>query len=252
MSRVIVIGDVHGCLEELEELLALLRPEPTDRVIGAGDLVDRGEDPVGVVRLFRARGFECVLGNHEEKHVRWAAYEERRRKTGERNPMEPFDEKRMKEHMRLSHVDRMFLASLPLFIRFRDGNRDWIVTHAGVPADKPIEQQKSKTLVRTRYVDAVTGAFAAKSDPNEIPTGAVEWQQRWRGPESIVHGHIVHWEPFCAEPVPGALCVGVDTGCCFGGKLTAAIFNGSGGRPGFVSVNAKRTYADYRHVPKEE
>src|SRR4051812_12415265 len=71
MGRTVVIGDLHGCYDEAVELLRALSVTPTDRVIFAGDLVDRGPKPRECVEL--AMQHECILGNHEEKHLsqRW-------------------------------------------------------------------------------------------------------------------------------------------------------------------------------------
>jgi hypothetical protein len=121
LERTVVIGDVHGCLEELKELLAEIAayddgrglPKGRDRLIFVGDLVDRGPDPVGVVHFVQDLGAACVLGNHEEKHVRWAKHEARKAETGEPNPMRPFDDRRLAEHNALSEADRRWLAALP-------------------------------------------------------------------------------------------------------------------------------------------
>jgi bis(5'-nucleosyl)-tetraphosphatase (symmetrical) len=246
MARVIVIGDIHGCIDELHELCELVEVDfGEDRVISVGDLVDRGPDPAAVVRFFREWMLEAVLGNHEEKHVRWAQYEKRFRETGQKNPMRPFDDQRLAEHNRLTLLDHKYLAELPPLVRFNDGGRAWIVTHAGLPTDVPVEKLKVKTMIRTRRVDALTGAYASKDNPYDIPDGSVPWQNKWRGPESVVHGHIVYDEPHRVEPVPGVICLGIDTGCCFGGKLTAAVFTGRG-EPELAQMPARRPYADYR------
>lgn len=71
MSRQIVIGDVHGCVEELKSLLRDLSPSRTDRVLFLGDLMDKGPDGPACVRLVRESGYAMILGNHEEKHVRY-------------------------------------------------------------------------------------------------------------------------------------------------------------------------------------
>ena len=75
-TRTIIIGDVHGCLDELDELLALIRPAAGDHIHFLGDLVDRGPDSLGVVRRVRALfsefpGSVCIAGNHEDKALRY-------------------------------------------------------------------------------------------------------------------------------------------------------------------------------------
>jgi predicted phosphodiesterase len=65
MPRTIAIGDVHGCADELEELLEALNLKPGDRVIQLGDLVNRGPDSRRVIQLARTYKIEAILGNHE-------------------------------------------------------------------------------------------------------------------------------------------------------------------------------------------
>jgi bis(5'-nucleosyl)-tetraphosphatase (symmetrical) len=247
--RTIVIGDVHGCLAELKQLLSVVEHTPDDRVICAGDIVDRGPYPVQTVRFVRAAGFGMVLGNHEEKHVRWARHEQRRLANPKyRNPMRPFEGRRMAEHDALTDDERHWLAELPPFLRFEHEGRPWLITHGGVPSDMPVEKQEPKRLIRCRHVDEVTGAYASKDDPFEVPAGSVYWTRRWRGPESVVYGHIVHqdfmvrWD----RPEEGVHCIGIDTGCCFGGSLTAAVFVPGDGLPRIQSVPAKEPYAVHR------
>jgi predicted phosphodiesterase len=251
-SRTIVVGDIHGCLEEFKLLLkAVVFRQKTDRLICAGDLVDRGPDSAGVVRYVRERGIEAVLGNHDEKHVRFAKHEARRAKDPSyKNPMK-FDERRKDEHDQLTDEDRDFLASLPVYLRFMHDGRPWIVTHAGIPSDAPVEEQDYRKLVRCRYTDKDTGAYASTGDPNEVPGTSCYWVDTWRGPESVVYGHIVHdgMTPLVISPpsFPSVVTMGIDTGCCFGGSLTAAVFE-AGKEPNLVSVSALRAYAQKRNM----
>ena len=74
-ERLIAIGDVHGCYEELGELWGLIKPTIRDCVVFLGDLVDRGpysNKVVGFVQFYqdRIKYVYSVLGNHDEKHVR--------------------------------------------------------------------------------------------------------------------------------------------------------------------------------------
>src|SRR5271157_51566 len=70
--RTVLIGDIHGCLDEFEELLRTISySKNSDRVILLGDLIDRGPDSVGVVRKAREMDLECVMGNHDYKFLKW-------------------------------------------------------------------------------------------------------------------------------------------------------------------------------------
>lgn len=71
MKSHIVIGDIHGCFDELQELLAKVAATSSDVIVSVGDLVDRGPEPGRVVEFFRTTPNTVVLmGNHERKHVR--------------------------------------------------------------------------------------------------------------------------------------------------------------------------------------
>src|SRR5689334_20245458 len=65
-SRTIVIGDIHGCISELHDLLGLAELKRQDRVIAVGDLITKGESSAEVLELFiKDRRFSSVLGNHD-------------------------------------------------------------------------------------------------------------------------------------------------------------------------------------------
>lgn len=73
MSRCIVIGDIHGCCDELLELLDTISPNRDDQIIALGDLVDRGPATEQVLEFFRDRPLaRSIMGNHERKHLRSA------------------------------------------------------------------------------------------------------------------------------------------------------------------------------------
>lgn len=228
MSRIIVVGDVHGCLDELTALLALVNYDKAngDRLIFLGDLLDRGPKSIEALRYVRELGVECVLGNHEEKHIRYAAHRAKQLAGGPKNPMR-FDSVRQAEHEALTPEDLAWMKALPTYIRFEHDGRPWIATHAGVPMDKPIDQQDLRKLVRVRYLDRRSGAYATHRDgPSKVPEGSARWATLWKGPESVVYGH----EAFndvqmdVADEDGAVKCFGIDTGACFGGDLTAAVF----------------------------
>lgn len=248
----IVIGDVHGCLDELKELLTVCEYQPGDDVTLAGDLVDRGPDPAGTIRFARAQGFRVLPGNHEEKHIRWERHDRRmRREPGYKNPMKPFDPRRALEHFMLTEEEHDWMSDLmegQTFFRFEHGGRPWIVNHAGLPSDKYPEQVDPTMLIRCRWVDATTGAYASTDNPYTQPKNSVYWTERWKGPESVLYGHIIHKDFVVRKDDvgDGVVCLGLDTGCCFGGALSAAVFVPGVREPQIRSVPARHEYVPYR------
>jgi bis(5'-nucleosyl)-tetraphosphatase (symmetrical) len=230
----IVIGDVHGCLEELDELLALANPHRNHRLVFLGDLVDRGPDPAGVVRRVRELGAECVMGNHDEKHIRWARHQTRAKADPTyNNPMKPLSVERAAQHEQIGEDGIAFLASLPLTIDLGNG---WFASHAGAAPNRPFADQKPAVLLRCRWVDD-KGAMISQA---ERPEGARHWAEMWSGAESLVYGHHVHGrETIHIDRHPSATCVGIDTGCCFGGRLTAYVVESGD----VIQVPARREYA---------
>ena len=241
-SRTIVVGDVHGCLEELDELLSRLEVRPSERLVLAGDLMDRGPDPVGVVRRARERGALAVLGNHDEKHLRFARHEAKRRADPRaKNPMKSFTDEQRAQNAALSREDLAWLGALPLFLRLEPG---LVVVHAGLLPGRAAEGQPTNVYLRLRHVNT-RGDFV---ELGREGTDTAPWATRWTGPESVIYGHDVHGLETHRrdEPLPGVVCLGIDTGCCFGGRLTAVVL------PGFeiVQVPARKAYA--RRTLREE
>jgi bis(5'-nucleosyl)-tetraphosphatase (symmetrical) len=221
--RTVVVGDVHGCLAELDELLAMAEiAQGRDRLVFLGDLLDRGPDPVGVLRRVRELGAECVLGNHEEKHLRYAAHEARRRTDPlYRNPMRRFDARRAAEHARLTHDDLLWLAGLPRFVTL---DRRWVAVHAGFVPRVRVSAQPPDWTIRLRYVDA-SGAPVPRVRGDAGEPGVRRWPEAWTGPECVVYGHFPQRLdlPKRDEPAPGVVCLGIDTGCVYGGRLSALV-----------------------------
>lgn len=220
--RTIVVGDVHGCLDELDELLKTAELDTAkDRLVFLGDLLDRGPDPVGVVRRARELGAECVLGNHEEKHLRFAMHEERRR--GDRHHRNPvrFDPRRAAEHAALSHDDLGWIASLPRTLSLGSG---WVAVHAGFVPGRRVTAQPPDWIIRLRYVDHEGNPVARLRGDGGEP-GVRRWAEAWTGPEHVVYGHHPQSlsEPRHDAPAPGVRCLGIDTGCVYGGRLTAFV-----------------------------
>ncbi len=202
MQRTIIVGDVHGCLDELQALLRQCGLVRGDRVVLAGDLVAKGPDSRGVVQLAREIGARAVLGNHDDYCLDlW-----RKRHQGEaRRPRRWLLDK-------LDESDWAYLESLPLFLRLgaeREGGPEFAVVHAGAVPGVPLEEQERDNLLSLR-------SLVGGSAPSRRLLMRWPWAAAWRGPEHIVFGH---------DAVRGLqqypLATGLDTGCVYGRELTA-------------------------------
>jgi len=201
--RTIVIGDLHGCYDEAVALLDLLAVTKDDRVIFAGDLVDRGPKNRECVEL--AMRHECILGNHEEKHL-----EQRKRNDEDLSP----DHLRTRRALSNDHLD--YFAKLPTFIRLPEHGA--VVVHAGVMPDVAIEKQDAYHLL---HAQCVHPPERKSYWPSKAPRTHTFWTNHWRGPERVIFGHSVLTKPLVTEHA-----VGIDTGCVFGGPLTAVVLPG--------------------------
>jgi hypothetical protein len=228
-ERCIIIGDIHGCIEEFDELLKTLSYNSnTDRVILLGDLIDRGPDSLGVVRRARELNLECVLGNHECKFLKWYKTAGTKVDFYDRNDF----------YTKFSEDDINYIFRMSNYIQI--GN--FVAVHAGLKPGIALSKQGRDNWCYLRYTDS-NGKFISIKLIAKIgkeAAGAHFWTEYWKGPESVVYGHNVHSmeSPLIEEVNPGVFCYGIDTGCCFGGKLSALILD----TKEIVQVQAKQTY----------
>ncbi len=240
MSRRIAIGDIHNCFDELLELLGKLNLTKEDTVISVGDLLDRGPHPLEVIRYLRVVlpqicNVKVIQGNHDEKCVRWFRHEKKRKETGKKNPM-PVHPDRQAEWSLLHEEDVAWIAALPVVLDLGD----WLVVHGGFE-NKPFEKQHPGSMLRCRYIDPVSGEMATRGhgeQPWTGPEGSVYWSTLWTG-KSTVYGHAVHSLSKPRVDRNGSTeCWGIDTGCVFGGRLTAMILD----TREIIQVNARKMY----------
>lgn len=200
MKRTVVIGDLHGCFEEALDLLELVGPTTGDRIVFAGDLVDRGPAPRECIEL--AMQFECILGNHEEKHLLQRGRPE--------SALLP-DHARTRSLIGEEHYD--YFARLPKRIDLPEHGA--VVVHAGVLPGVAIADQDPYHLLHIQCVDPPS----KKSYwPSKAPETHKFWASLWSGPEHVIFGHTVVDRPFVGEHASG-----IDTGCAYGGPLTALV-----------------------------
>jgi len=235
-----IIGDVHGCLEELLELLGLLgyAPNPEGvwshsegrRAVFVGDLVDRGPDSVGVVRLVlsmvQAGTAFCVPGNHDDKLKRTLQGRKTEIKHGLEVSLAQIHALPDTEQDTFTRAFVDFIEELPTHL-WLDGGK-LVVAHAGLP--ESMHGRSSGTL-RTF---ALYGDITGETDSDGLPIRR-DWAQEYRGEAMVVYGHT---------PTAGLEWVNntlnLDTGCVFGGELTALRYP----ERQTVSVSAKATYAE--------
>jgi diadenosine tetraphosphatase ApaH/serine/threonine PP2A family protein phosphatase len=229
IKRHIFLGDVHGCIDEFNEMLKKLSYNPKeDRLILLGDLIDRGPDSVAVVRKARNLHLECVMGNHEHKYIKWF------RSQGTR--VDVYDKKAF--YANLSDQDITYIHDMPTSVELEDV----IAVHAGLKPGIALSNQTKDDMMYLRYTDE-DRRFISLKKINKLgkeATGAKFWTEFWHGPKSVVYGHNVHSyeNPLIEEVQPGVFCYGIDTGCCFGGRLTALIWE----TKEIVQVQAKQAY----------
>jgi protein phosphatase len=228
------VGDVHGCFNELMALLVLLgyvceltglphRHREGRTLVLLGDLTDRGPQNLAVlmmVRLLEQFGARRVLGNHDEKLARWLAGKSVRIAAGLQTTID--------ELGRLNEDERRdmgaWLGSAESHIVL-DGGRV-IAAHAGISEE--LQGRRTSGARSFGLYGDVTGGLDERGHPE-----ARDWALDYAGEAVVVHGHVVHPEPRVVGNV-----VAVDTGCVFGGSLTAYRWP----ERDFVSVPAQRTH----------
>jgi hypothetical protein len=219
VARTFVIGDVHGCADELEDLLARAGPAAEDRIVLVGDLVAKGPQSRRVLALVRALGAQAVRGNHDEHVLRF----HRAREAGEPEPaLKPGHLLLARE---LDADDWALLAGLPLWLRLPE--HEALVVHAGLVPGVPLERQDPALLMNIRTLRPDGSGSSRKHD-------GVLWGERWEGPERVLFGH--HAERGLQEH-PHA--IGLDTGCVYGKRLTGCWLPSRE----LVSVPARHAYA---------
>jgi protein phosphatase len=237
-----IIGDIHGCLDELCSLLGTLgydvrteaegpdgpqfhvTPPPGRKLIFLGDLVDRGPNTPGVLRLVMSAVASdaafCVPGNHEQKLVR--ALQGRNvqvthglaESLGQLSEQPPGFKGRAVE----------FLDGLISHYVLDDGNL--VVAHAGLR-----QEMQGRASGRVRDF-ALYGETTGETDEFGLPV-RYNWAAEYRGRATVVYGHTPVPEPAWVNNT-----INVDTGCVFGGRLTALRYP----ERELVSVPAARTY----------
>lgn len=236
-----IIGDVHGCFDELHELLLKLgyevdfdkkesrftvTPPKNHKAVFVGDLVDRGPDSPKVLHLVmdmvEAKQAYCVSGNHDDKLYRKLVGRNVQVRHGLELTMEQLS------HCSTTFVTRVrdFLANLPHHILLDEGRL--VIAHAGLAEHLHGRHNRS---VRDL---CLYGPTTGETDQHGLPV-RLDWAANYTGHAIVVYGHTPVYEPCWRNNT-----INIDTGCVFGGKLTSLLY------PDHIlkSVQAHKTYAE--------
>lgn len=220
MRRTIVIGDVHGCSRELENLLNAIRLQADDRIVFLGDLVNRGPDTPGVLKLVRELPYETtlVLGNHERRLLRY-------QKSNDAGLLKPYDKPTIAA---MTAADWELLHTMKLYVFKKKLNT--LLIHGGLLPGRPWKGQAANVVTRIQVVDKKGRSFKRSECPDGTP-----WAQLWDGPPFVVYGHTPS-----RDLIYDKWALGIDTGCVYGGKLTAYILP----EKQIVQVPARQVYVN--------
>ncbi len=233
-----IIGDIHGCYDELVELLGLLGYELSNlpdggssvkhpqgrKVIFVGDYVDRGPKVVEVLQLVmgihKAGVGICVPGNHDVKLARALRGKNVTQTHGLAESMS-----------QLEHASEEFKTQVAEFIEgmishYVFDNGKLVVAHAGMK-----KELQGRASGRVREF-ALYGETTGETDEFGLPI-RLNWAEEYRGGATVVYGHTPVTEPQWINRT-----INVDTGCVYGGKLTALRYP----ERELVSVSARKTY----------
>ncbi|HKY26897.1 MAG TPA: metallophosphoesterase [Pyrinomonadaceae bacterium] len=210
-SRTIVVGDIHGCYDELTELLEKVDLGEDDRVVSVGDLITKGPKSREVLELFMTDArFTTVIGNHDLAL--------RRKWNGEDVELKPSQKEAHKELKAEKDAYASFFNRLPFTIDLDTH----LVVHAGLRPNVELHSQTTGDMTRLRTLG-----------PDRESDEGTPWYHVYFGEKVVLFGH---WP--APEPRRGKKAIGLDTGCVYGHTLTAYIIE----TDEFVNVPAKRSY----------
>jgi len=245
--RHIIIGDVHGCIYELKALVEKLQLRQDDAFYFIGDLIDRGPDSAGVVKfvknLSRQYSMILILGNHEEKLLRYLHHKQ----------FNPSAIKYMKGTEKFNElIQQLDDSEIQLlsssYLNYNILSENICLLHGGIPGSNKIDlsinhkyshdlfksEKGFELILKTRYLDEL-GNFISLGQENEK---SIFWAEHYDGK----YGKVIfgHHATISEMPAEFNQAINIDTGCVFGGFLSACILEG--GKMYFVTSPAQKVY----------
>jgi len=212
MKHLIIYGDIHGCYDSLISLREKINPNQDDIEVCVGDIITKGENSIKILDYLIEHNIKSVLGNHEDKIIRYLKHTQSKKK----NPIVlDEDEQTIVNNLKMQHIK--YLQSMPLFLRFNDIT----ILHGGVLNHFDLEnvsKREREQILRLRYIDN-NGNFVSYGKENEQ---SIAWSEKYDGKLGfIIYGH--QWRP---EIKVDKYAIGIDTGCVYGNRLSAIVFDG--------------------------
>jgi len=243
-KKILIIGDVHGCLTELKFLIEkATHAQDFHAIILVGDLVNKGPLSAEVIRYVRnqqqqGESYLAVRGNHDDAALAAALGDKERAQKPRYNWTK-----------QLSDEDVEWMADLPYTITIpssylqsddnRDTNdankmaeKDVIVVHAGLLPNVALSDQRPKVMTTIRNISHLD--TSGESDGNEDIIENIAVAKAWKGPEFVIFGHDARRGLQQEE-----YALGLDTGCVYGKQLTGIILP----ERQIVSVDALEEYS---------
>ena len=198
--KYLVIGDIHGCYDELMELIEISGISADDHIIALGDIVDRGPDSPKVVEFFRtASNASAILGNHERKHIR-----------SHKGITSPATSQYL---ARLQFVDNQYIEAikyfetLPLYIDLPEAT----LIHGALEPGVELSMQDVKVI---------TGNIGGEKYLNK--KYSKPWYELYDGEKPVIAGHI-NYNGNDTPMIYKDRIFFIDTSCCQGYSLTGII-----------------------------
>lgn len=201
--RTLIIGDIHGCIRELEEMLRLFSPQKGDLIYSVGDVINKGENPGRCVELMRELNVKTVLGNHEYWFLKIFPMK------SHHTELETAEIIELEKHYE-------WIKKRPLYYE----EDDFIVLHAGLNPALPLHRNPTETIIAVRELELADGSLTP-------------WFNLYRGTKHIFFGH---WAKLGFYEGQYVTCL--DSGCVYGNKLTGYILE----EERYLEVKAMKQY----------
>lgn len=222
----LVIGDIHGCYHELQDLLEAAGLAADDRIIALGDLIDRGPKPAAVLEFFRQHDHAIsLMGNHEMKHLRWWQVKH-----------DPGMSQRITRYLLGDEAHPEICAYLSTFPDRLELPEAYLVHGLWEPG-RAFADQRPEVVIATR-----------EAEMELVGQLGLRWFDHYDGDRPLIVGHHDYYRT--QEPlVVNDRVYCIDTGCCYGGRLTGLLLPAFR----FVSVASQGSYwpgmrAEFAHL----